>query len=328
MIMDQPVLALTPGEPSGIGPECAVRLAYQHPELRLLLVANHDLIRDTAKQLEISIDTVDWQPGDTVNAGIPACLSIPMKNQAIPGKPDPENAAYVLDCIRQAVKMVRTGHASALVTGPVHKAVINDSGIAFSGHTEFLAELAGVSRVVMMLATDTLRVALVTTHLPLRDVPDAVTRTAVEETIRITNSELKHRFGISSARLQVLGLNPHSGEGGHLGSEDMEIIAPAIEQCRADGILISGPVPADAAFTSRALRDCDAVIAMYHDQGLPVLKHAGFGKSVNITLGLPFIRTSVDHGTALDIAGQGLADASSLYHAASMAQIMSLGHKP
>jgi 4-hydroxythreonine-4-phosphate dehydrogenase len=328
MIMDLPVLALTPGEPSGIGPECAVRLAYQHPELRLLLIADHDLIRLTAKQLEIPLKTLDWQPGDTVNAGIPACLPISMKNKAICGKPDPENAAYVLDCIRQAVKVVRNGYAGALVTGPVHKAVINDAGIAFSGHTEFLADLAGVDRVVMMLATDTLRVALVTTHLPLRDVPDAVTSAAVEETIRITHSELNHRFGIPAARLQVLGLNPHAGEGGHLGTEDMENITPAIERCRADGILITGPVPADAAFTSHALRDCDAVIAMYHDQGLPVLKHAGFGKSVNITLGLPFIRTSVDHGTALDIAGLGQADASSLYHAAQMAQTMSLGREP
>jgi 4-hydroxythreonine-4-phosphate dehydrogenase len=325
MIMDLPVLALTPGEPSGIGPECAVRLASEHPELRLLLVADHQLIIDTARQLDIRLQTVGWQPGNTITAGIPACLAIPMKNPAIAGTPDPENASYVLESLRKAVRVVREGYAGALVTGPVHKAVINDSGFAFSGHTEFLAELSGVERVVMMLAADSLRVALVTTHLPLRDVPDAVTREAVAQTIRITHSELKDRFGISNARLQVLGLNPHAGEGGHLGSEDMAQISPAIEECRAEGILISGPVPADAAFTTKALKDCDAVIAMYHDQGLPVLKHAGFGKSVNITLGLPFIRTSVDHGTALDIAGKGLADASSLYYASLMAQQMCMG---
>ena len=204
----------------------------------------------------------------------------------------------------------------------MHKAVINDAGIPFSGHTEFLAELSDVPRVVMMLAVNEFRVALVTTHLPLRDVADAITFDAVSETIRITHAELRQRFSISGARIQVLGLNPHAGEGGHLGSEDQEIIAPAIEACLADGIPVVGPVPADAAFTKSALADCDAVIAMYHDQGLPVLKHAGFGRSVNITLGLPFIRTSVDHGTALDIAGRGLADASSLFEAARMAQRM------
>ncbi len=322
MIMDLPVLALTPGEPSGIGPECAVRLAHQHPELRLLLVADRGLIEQTAKQLGIPLRTVNWQPGITVEAGSPACFSMPLKTPVQAGNPEPENAPYVLDCLRRAVKLVRTGQAGALVTGPVHKGVINNAGIPFSGHTEFLAELSGVKRVVMMLAADELRVALVTTHLPLRHVPDAITETAVLETIRITHSELKQRFGIRSARLQVLGLNPHAGEGGHLGNEDRDIIAPAIHSCLSEGISVTGPVPADAAFTSRALSNCDAVIAMYHDQGLPVLKHAGFGKAVNVTLGLPFIRTSVDHGTALDIAGRGLADPSSLYQAVSMAQRM------
>ncbi len=320
MIMDLPVLALTPGEPSGVGPECAVRLAHLHPELRLLLVADHGLIKQTAEQLAIPLQTENWQPGMTIKAGVPACYSVPLNKLVEAGIPEPANAAYVLDCLRQAVKLVRTGQAGALVTGPVHKGVINDAGIPFSGHTEFLAELSGINRVVMMLATDELRVALVTTHLPLRDVPDAITEVAVRETIRITHSELKQRFGIDAARIQVLGLNPHAGESGHLGSEDMEIIAPAIKACQSEGMKLIGPVPADTAFTSKALSNCDAVIAMYHDQGLPVLKHAGFGKAVNITLGLPFIRTSVDHGTALDIAGKGLADPSSLFHAISMAQ--------
>lgn len=323
MIMNTPVLAITPGEPSGVGPECALKLANNHPELRLLMVADPDLLQTTARQLDIPFNAAPWDENREVESGRIAIAPVAMHQPSLPGRPDPANAPYVLDSLRQAVKLVRTGKAAALVTGPVHKGIINESGIPFSGHTEFLARLASVNRVVMMLAADRLRVALVTTHLPLRDVADAVTRKGVEETIRIVARELRQRFGIQRARIQVLGLNPHAGEGGHLGSEDAEVISPAIEACRADGIQAMGPVPADTAFTPSALKNCDCLIAMYHDQGLPVLKHAGFGRSVNITLGLPFIRTSVDHGTALDIAGQGIADASSLYHAALMAQVMS-----
>ena len=238
------------------------------------------------------------------------------------GHLEPANAAYVVSTIKSAVGLVRSGHAGALVTGPVHKGVINDAGIAFSGHTELLAKLAGIEKVVMMLATDKLRVALVTTHLPLRDVADAITRDNVRKTIRITHHELRHRFDIEKPAIQVLGLNPHAGEGGHLGHEDGQIIQKAIDECRNEGINAYGPVPADTAFTPPRLANCDAVIAMYHDQGLPVLKHVGFGNAVNITLGLPFIRTSVDHGTALDIAGQNRADASSMYIAAKTAQGM------
>lgn len=322
MVMDIPLLALTPGEPAGIGPECAVRLARSNPQLRLLFVADLELLNSTARQLNIPFKAKSWRPGDPVQSGVPACLDVPLHTAVQPGIPDPANAAYVLECLKKAVKLVRTGHAGALVTGPVHKAVINDAGIPFTGHTEFLAGLAGIPRVVMMLAAGDLRVALVTTHLPLREVPDAITPEAVNETIRITHTELRQRFGIASARIQVLGLNPHAGEGGHLGSEDRDVIAPVIQSCLADGIPVTGPVPADAAFTRSALENCDCVIAMYHDQGLPVLKHAGFGHSVNITLGLPFIRTSVDHGTALDIAGRGLADHSSFFEAASMASFM------
>jgi len=239
-----------------------------------------------------------------------------------PGQPDPSNANYVVNTIKSAVKLVRGGHAAAVVTGPVHKGVINDGGIAFSGHTELLAKLAGVKKVVMMLAVDQLRVALVTTHLPLRDVPDAISVENVHETIRITHHELHVRFGVRNPTIQVLGLNPHAGEGGYLGDEDGSVIQPVIDDCRANRINCIGPVPADTAFTPARLANCDAVVAMYHDQGLPVLKHAGFGRSVNITLGLPFIRTSVDHGAALDIAGQNLANASSLYSAAIAAQAM------
>lgn len=322
MIRDIPVLALTPGEPAGIGPECTIRLAFEHPELRLLAIADPGLLTAAAEQLGMDVATQPWQPGEPVNAGQINCYPLPLGKAATPGKPDPANANYVVDTIRTAVRLVRAGHAAALVTGPVHKGVINDGGIAFSGHTELLAQLAGLEKVVMMLAAGSLRVALVTTHLPLRDVPDAISFENVRETIRITHLELRTRFGIPAPRIQVLGLNPHAGEGGHLGSEDASIIQRVIDNCRADGIDCDGPVPADTAFTPSRLAVCDAVVAMYHDQGLPVLKHAGFGRAVNITLGLPFIRTSVDHGTALDIAGQNKADISSLYSAVTAAREM------
>lgn len=319
MTRELPVLALTPGEPAGIGPECTVRLAFEHPELRLLAVSDPQLLRDvaTALGLDTRIDT--WRPGGEVRSGRISCYPLALARPARPGVLDPANAAYVVESIRKATGLVRDGHAAALVTGPVHKGVINDGNIPFSGHTELLAELAGVNKVVMMLAAGDLRVALVTTHLPLRDVADAITFENVESSLRITHRELRTRFGIEDPVIQVLGLNPHAGEGGHLGTEDSQVIAKVIEACRADGIHALGPVPADTAFTPRRLAECDAVLAMYHDQGLPVLKHAGFGRAVNITLGLPFVRTSVDHGTALDIAGKHVADAGSMYAAARAA---------
>lgn len=322
MIKDIPVLALTPGEPAGIGPECAIRLAYEHPEMRLLAVADPGLLAETADALGYEVPVIPWQPGDNVTAGKLSCFEQSLGTPVVAGQTDPGNARYVINTIKAAVRLVRAGHAGALVTGPVHKAVINDAGLPFSGHTELLAELSGLKKVVMMLAAGDLRVALVTTHLPLRDVPDAITRDNVSQTIRITNRELRDRFGISQPVIQVLGLNPHAGEGGHLGTEDAQIIEKAMQECTADGIEVVGPVPADTAFTPPRLAKYDAVVAMYHDQGLPVLKHVGFGRSVNITLGLPFIRTSVDHGTALDIAGHNQADAGSMYSAALMAQTM------
>lgn len=318
--MDIPVLAVTPGEPAGIGPECAVRFAAQHPEFRLLMVGDLALLQATADRLSLPFSARAWHAGDPVQAGEVCVADIRLVAPVRPGQLDRTNSPYVLETLRSAVRLVQAGHAGALVTGPVHKGVVNDAGISFTGHTEFLAKLADVPKVVMMLVADALRVALVTTHLPLRDVPDAITLEAVTETIRITHTELRQRFGLSDPRIQVLGLNPHAGEDGHLGSEDRDTILPAIIACRREGMRLTGPVPADAAFTARALERCDCVIAMYHDQGLPVLKHAGFGRAVNVTLGLPFIRTSVDHGTALDIAGRGVADASSLYRAALLAQ--------
>jgi len=320
MIRDIPVLALTPGEPAGIGPECTVRLAHEHPELRLLAVADPQLLTDATAALGIKLPIALWQPGDNVSTGKLHCFPQSLAVPASAGRLNPANAAYVVSTIKAAVRLVRSGHAGALVTGPVHKGVINDAGIAFSGHTELLAELSAIKKVVMMLAANQLRVALVTTHLPLREVADAVTYENVCATIRITHHELQHRFDIQDPVLQVLGLNPHAGESGHLGNEDAQLIQAAIDDCRKEGIKAFGPVPADTAFTPPRLASCDVVVAMYHDQGLPVLKHVGFGSAVNITLGLPFIRTSVDHGTALDIAGQNRANVASMVEAALVAQ--------
>lgn len=322
MTIEVPVIAVTPGEPAGVGPEIALKLIRQYPEFRLLAVADPQLLRQASDGLGYNIKIKEWKPGDIVVAGELACLPLKLASPARPGRPDPENAAYVLSTLRRAVQLIEQGHAAAMVTGPVHKAVINESGIPFSGHTEFLAELGHTQQVVMMLAAPGLRVALVTTHLPLRAVSDAVSGDKVEAVIRITETSLRHYFGIAQPRLQVLGLNPHAGEGGHLGQEDDQVIRPVIERLCAEGMDIEGPVPADTAFTPPRIADCDAVVAMYHDQGLPVLKHLGFGQAVNITLGLPFIRTSVDHGTALDIAGTGKADTGSLYQAVLCAQQM------
>lgn len=323
MNRSQALLAITPGEPAGIGPEILLKLALDRPDLPLLAVADQALLQRAAEALKLPIAIHRWQTGQTLpgsgSGNSLACWHVPMSETETMGQPDPANAAYVLETLRQAVSLLRSGQVGALVTGPVNKAVINRAGIAFTGHTEFLQELADVPQVVMMLAAPTLRVTLVTTHLPLRQVADAINPENVERCIRITAQDLQQKFGIARPRLQVLGLNPHAGESGHLGSEDDAIIAPAIARCQADGIDAFGPVPADTAFNPPRLQQCDAVVAMYHDQGLPVLKHAGFGQSVNVTLGLPFIRTSVDHGTALDIAGQGIADASSLQHAVLMA---------
>lgn len=322
MIGNFPVLAITPGEPAGIGPEIVLKFRARHPEFNLVAVADPGLLNQTASVLGLDLEIRAWQPGVIAAAGELACLPVSLESPATPGVLDPSNSTYVLNTLREAVNLVNDGEACALVTGPVHKGVINDSGVPFSGHTEFLAELAGVKQVVMMLAAPGLRVSLVTTHLPLRDVSDALTRQKLENVIRITHHTLLSRFGIQHPRLQVLGLNPHAGEGGHLGREEIDTITPILDQLRAEGMLLDGPVPADTAFNPDRLERCDAVVAMYHDQGLPVLKHIGFGRAVNITLGLPFIRTSVDHGTALDLAGKGMADTGSLHEAVTTANEM------
>lgn len=318
----RPLLAVTPGEPAGIGPEIVLQLRQDHPEFNLVAVADPELLEQAAQRADLSVRCIPWQPGENPPPAALACYPVALNRPALPGKLDAGNAAYVLETLETATRLVMRGDAAALVTGPVHKGIINDGGYAFSGHTEFLAALSGASQVVMMLAAPGLRVALVTTHLPLRGVADAIKAEKLEKVIRITLGELNNRFGIDQPRVQVLGLNPHAGEGGHLGREEIEVIEPVLEALRTEGMNLLGPVPADTAFNPPRLEQCDAVIAMYHDQGLPVLKHMGFGSSVNITLGLPFIRTSVDHGTALDLAGQGVASADSLLHAVRMAEQM------
>jgi 4-hydroxythreonine-4-phosphate dehydrogenase len=302
-------LVLTAGEPAGIGPDLCVLLAQKPPERPLVLIADRTVLAERAARLALAFDVPDYQ------AGPPALLSIlPMAAPApaIAGQLDIRNGAYVLDTLRRAVEGCQSGEFAGLVTGPVHKGVINDAGISFTGHTEFLAELTHTPRVVMMLAGGGMRVALVTTHLPIREVADAITSEAVEETLRILHAALRHDFALASPRILVAGLNPHAGEGGHLGREEIEVIEPVLARLRGEGMDLVGPLPADTLFQRQYLDACDAVLAMYHDQGLPVLKHASFGEGVNITLGLPIIRTSVDHGTALDRAGRGQVNDGSL----------------
>jgi 4-hydroxythreonine-4-phosphate dehydrogenase len=310
-----PLIAVTPGDPAGIGPEILLHAVGQESLPELVAVADPDLLRQTARMLYSTIPIQPWVPGEPLQPGTLPCYCVRLARKVRPGSPDSANGPYVLDTLRQAVTLVQNGHAQALVTGPVNKAVISESGDHFSGHTEFLSQISGNVPVVMMLAAPGLRVTLVTTHLPLSAVADSISPELICQTVRITHQALRDQFGVPDPKLQVLGLNPHAGEDGHLGREDEDIVKPAIARCQEEGIQISGPVPADTAFTPPRLADCDAVVAMYHDQGLPVLKHMGFGRSVNITLGLPFIRTSVDHGTAFDIAGTGTADCSSLVQA-------------
>ena len=314
-------LLLTAGEPAGIGPELACRLAAGVEDL--VVVADPELLAQTAERLgsDSSIHVLA-QPDDPRPAGGIACLPVTLKAAAEPGQLNPANAGYVLDTLRLAADLCQSGQAAAMVTAPVHKGVINEAGIPFSGHTEFLAERAGVDRVVMMLTAGDLRVALVTTHLPLSAVAAAVTAPVLKRTVEILEADLKRLFGLAQPKIMVLGLNPHAGEGGHLGREEIEVIEPVLASLRQRGMQLEGPLPADTAFLPARLKHTDAVLAMYHDQGLPVLKYAGFGQAVNVTLGLPFIRTSVDHGTALDLAGTGRADSGSLAAAIRLARAL------
>jgi len=314
-------IAITPGEPAGIGPDLVAALAAGDSADERVVVGDTRLLAERAQALGITLHPYALDPDEPARpqaAGEIAILGFELATPAHAGTLDPANSRYVLDTIAAAVDGCMAGTFAALVTGPVHKGVINDGGIPFTGHTEFLGERTGGTP-VMMLVAERLRVALVTTHLPLRAVADRITRPRIEQVTRILAQDLCVRFGIADPHILVLGLNPHAGEGGHLGTEERDVIEPALATLRAEGIDAEGPLPADTAFTPRHLERADAVLAMYHDQGLPVLKHVGFGHAVNVTLGLPILRTSVDHGTALDLAGSGRADAGSLAAAFALA---------
>lgn len=323
--MSDPVtLALTAGEPAGIGPELCLQLAQETRQPGIVVVASQALLEARAAQLGMAVTLRPWQPGENAvtAAGELSVCHVDGLTSTAAGQLDPGNSPYVVETLRVAAQGCLDGVFDGMVTAPVHKGVINDAGIAFSGHTEYLQALCGVERVVMMLATEELRVALVTTHLPLRDVADAITPQRLIQVTRILNQDLQTYFGLAQPRILVAGLNPHAGEGGHLGREELEVIEPTLNQLRSEGIQLTGPLPADTLFTPHWLDHADAVLAMYHDQGLPVLKFQGFGRAVNITLGLPIVRTSVDHGTALDLAGTGKADSGSLHTAIKVGEQM------
>ncbi len=317
----RPVIAITPGEPAGIGPDLMALLDYDEA-VDWVCVADPDLLDERARLRGRHRPWPRYAPG--VHG--PSVLPVTLARRAIPGVPDPANADYVLSCLKRATEGCLAGEFAALVTGPVHKAVINEAGYAFTGHTEFLAHAAGVAEVVMMLAAGSLRVALVTTHMPLAMVPAAITAARLDVTLDILNAALARDFGLARPTIAVLGLNPHAGEDGHLGREEIDVITPAVMRAQARGIRVVGPLPADTAFVPARLAQADVVLAMYHDQGLPVLKAQGFGGGVNVTLGLPFPRVSVDHGTALDRAGTGAVDIGSMASAMALAQALSHRH--
>ena len=329
----QPCIAVTSGEPAGIGPELCAALAGRRVAARLVVLGDADLIAERARMVGISADIHDSVPGHLPPTSGLEVLHLPLHAPVVAGRTDPANARYVLDLLDRARDGCTTGEFAAMVTAPLHKGVINDAGVPFSGHTEYLADTTGTPRVVMMLAGRTgrppderwLRVALATTHLALANVPAAITAESLTQTLRILHGELCRRFGIADPHILVAGLNPHAGEGGHLGREEIDVIAPVLDRLRAEGMRLDGPLPADTLFVPRLLDHADAVLAMYHDQGLPVLKYATFGQGINVTLGLPIIRTSVDHGTALDLAGTGRADPGSLFEAVDMAIAMAGG---
>lgn len=330
-------LAITAGEPAGIGPDLCLQLAVAPPDIPFVVIGDRHLLLQRAAQLGIALQVHEMASGkwgvvsgdsrEFSQSPLSAhhslrVIHIPLAAPCQAGKLDAANSEYVLAVLRRAVQGCQAGEFSGMVTCPVHKEVINDAGIPFTGHTEFLAEQTHTERVVMMLVGGGMRVALATTHLPLKDVPAAITAALLENVLRIIHRDLQSRFGIAQPRILVAGLNPHAGEGGYLGREEIEVMIPVLDRLRAEGISVSAPLPADTLFTPHKLAQCDCVLAMYHDQGLPVLKHASFGQGVNITLGLPIIRTSVDHGTALELAGSGKAEAGSLLEAIKIAAQM------
>ncbi len=323
-------IAFTPGEPAGIGPDLAVALAQTAQPHEIVALADPDLLLARAEQLKLPLRLRPVElhsPARPTAPGELAVVPVALGTTCVPGQLNVANAPYILNTLDRAIEGCLQQEFAALVTGPVQKSVINDAGISFSGHTEYLAEKTHTEKVVMMLATEGLRVALATTHLPLKEVAAAINEHELAQVIRILERDLREQFGIAAPRILVCGLNPHAGEGGHLGREEIEIIEPTLARLSAEGIDLRGPLPADTLFTPKYLDHADAVLAMYHDQGLPVLKYKGFGQAVNITLGLPIIRTSVDHGTALDLAGTGRADAGSLHTALNYAVTMATARR-
>ncbi|QJR80275.1 4-hydroxythreonine-4-phosphate dehydrogenase PdxA [Alteromonas pelagimontana] len=306
-------IAVTPGEPAGIGPDLIITLAQEQWDAQLVVFADADVMRTRARQLGLPLTLIPFsvdnpqiqQPGELYIQQVNAIVDV------VPGELNSDNGRYVVETLRLACQANMDATFAAVVTGPVHKGIINKSGVSFSGHTEFFAHQSNTIDVVMLLATEGLNVALATTHIPLEYVSRAITPERLHKVIHIINTDLKLKFGIAEPHIFVCGLNPHAGEGGHIGKEEIETIIPALDALREEGIQITGPLPADTIFQPKYLKDADVVLAMYHDQGLPVLKYKGFGAAVNITLGLPFIRTSVDHGTAVELAGTGEADAGS-----------------
>ncbi|WP_024550853.1 4-hydroxythreonine-4-phosphate dehydrogenase PdxA [Siccibacter turicensis] len=317
-----PRVIITPGEPAGIGPDLVVQLAQRDWPVELVIAADPTLLTERAALLGLPLTLLPYaaqQPAAPQAAGTLTLLPLALQTPVTPGTLDVRNGQYVVDTLARACDGAMSGEFAALITGPVHKGIINDAGIPFTGHTEFFEARSHSEKVVMMLATEELRVALATTHLPLRDVADAITAESLRQVLEVLYRDLQQKFGIAAPHVLVCGLNPHAGEGGHMGREEIDTIAPVLEQLRSEGMHLSGPLPADTLFQPKYLDHADAVLAMYHDQGLPVLKYQGFGRAVNITLGLPFIRTSVDHGTALELAGRGTADVGSFTTALNLA---------
>jgi 4-hydroxythreonine-4-phosphate dehydrogenase len=316
-----PRIVITSGEPAGVGPDACVTLAQTAWEADLVVAADADLLAATAAALELPLSVEHYEPSRASKPhrpGILQVLQIPTRCEVVAGKPDVRNAAYVIDMLDRACDGCTNGEFAAMVTAPVQKSTLMDAGYAFSGHTEYLAARTRAALPVMLLLNDQLRVALVTTHLPLADVPRAITKERLRSTLRIVNMDLERHFSLVP-RIAVLGLNPHAGEAGHLGREELDIIEPVIRELQNEGLNLQGPIPADTAFTKSFLKTIDVIVAMYHDQGLPVIKHVGFGNAVNMTLGLPILRTSVDHGTALSLARSGKADTGSLSAALALA---------
>ena len=317
-------IAVTPGEPSGIGPDLLIQLSQKPLDFELVAYADPTLLISRAKDLGLPLKIRLYDQSKPAASGKfeLSVKPIILKSPVIPGILNSDNSGYVLETLSTAITDCQKKYCQALVTGPIHKGVINSSGVKFTGHTEFLADKTSTKKVVMMLATEGLKVALVTTHMPLSEVPKHITKDSLKETICILNSDLEKRFGIKRPKILICGLNPHAGEDGYLGMEEIDIIKPCMNQLRSEGILLEGPLPADTIFTPKYLNNCDAILAMYHDQGLPVIKYKGFSNAVNITLGLPIIRTSVDHGTALELAGTNMGNIGSLVTAIEYAKKM------